>query len=105
MSTDWRCEMRSNLEIFEKFIEHEMENTFWQSKERVYSHSAEYFFDAITGTLYKTPEEYKEWLLALLEAFRDAKFETIGSLFYTTVYQDTIKAYEKGLLEFLDYED
>ena len=105
MSLDWRCEMRTNLELFQDFMDYEIRDAERAKGDRVYSHAAEYFCDAMTGTLHKTPEEYREWLIALMEAFRDARMDTIGTLLYTTVYQDIIKDYETGKLEFLDYEN
>lgn len=97
--------MRTNLELFQDFMDSEISSTQRVPKERVYNRAAEYFCDAMTGTLHKDPEEYREWLTALLEAFRDAHMDTIGTLLYTTVYQDIIKDYENGKMEFLDYED
>lgn len=105
MSTDPRCEIRSNLEIFQDFIDSEISSTKRVPRERVYNHAAEYFCDALTGTLYKDPEEYREWLTALLEAFREARTDSIGVLLYTTVYKDIIRQYEEERLEFLDYEN
>lgn len=105
MSIDYRCEKRSNLEIFQDFIDHEIRTTQKAPRDRVYNRSAEYFFDALTGTLYKDPEEFREWVIALLEAFREAKMDSIGTLIYTTVYKDIIQSYEDDQMEFLDYED
>lgn len=97
--------MRTNLEIFQDFMDHEIRSAERTKGNRVYNHAAEYFCDAMTGTCHKSAEEYREWLIALMEAFRDARMDTIGNLLYTTVYKDVIKSYENEQLEFLDYEN
>ena len=97
--------MRTNIEIFEDFIDHEIRSAERTKGDAVYYTAAEYFCDAMTGVCYRTPEEYREWLIALMEAFRLGKMDTIGNMLYTTVYQDVIKSYENEQLEFLDYEN
>ena len=40
--------MRTNLEIFQDFMDHEIRSAERTKGNRVYNHAAEYFFDAIS---------------------------------------------------------
>ena len=97
--------MRTNLERFQDFMDSEIKSTENVKDDKVYYNAGEHFCDAMSGCLYRTPEDYRKWLIHLMEAFREGRTDIIGEMLYTTVYQSVILDYEKGKLEFLDYED
>lgn len=97
--------MRTNLERFEQFLDHEIKNAENMKEDYVYYNAGEYFCDVISGCLYRTPKDYRRWLIRLMEAFRDKRTDIIGEMLYTTAYHSVVMDYENGKLEFLDDEN
>jgi len=92
----------SNLEMFQEFLDQEKIKLYKLPSERVHSRGAEYLLDAMLGSMYRDPEEYREWLSDLIECFYTADMGRLGDLLFTTVYKDITQSYHDGYLDYLD---
>lgn len=92
----------TNKELFEVFLDSEYEDMLSRKGNDQYM-GAELFTEALVGAQYRTPEEYKEYVMDLIElvdkAGRTGDFTALGSKLYTSLYNDFQKMVKQGIWE------
>lgn len=89
-------------ELFEVFLDSEYEDMLSRKGNDQYL-GAELFTEGLVGAQYRTPEEYKEYVMDLIElvdkAGRTGDFTALGSKLYTSLYNDFQKMVKQGIWE------
>ena len=89
-------------ELFEVFLDSEYEDMLSRKGNDQYL-GAELFTEGLVGAQYRTPEEYKEYVLDLIDlvdrAGRTGNFTALGSKLYTSLYNDFQKMVKQGIWE------
>ena len=108
MSYDWRAEKMTTKELFEVFLSSEYKDMEGRKGREQYM-GAELFTEGLVGAQYRTPEEYREYVLDLMDlverAGRTGDFTPLGSKMYTSLYNDFQKMVKQGLWEEPNYEN
>ena len=89
-------------ELFEIFLDSERKDLEQRKGNDQYL-GAELFTEGLVGAQYRTPEEYKEYVMDLIElvdkAGRTGDFTALGSKLYTSLYNDFKKMVKQGIWE------
>lgn len=92
----------TNKELFEVFLDSEYEDMLSRKGNDQYM-GAELFTEGLVGAQYRTPEEYQEYVMDLIElvdkAGRTGDFTALGSKLYTSLYNDFQKMVKQGIWE------
>lgn len=102
MSYDWRAEKMTNKELFDLFLGSECKDIESRSGREQYM-GAELFTEGLVGAQYRTPDEYREYVVDLIDlverAGRTGDFTALGSKLYTSLYNDFQKMVKQGIWE------
>jgi muconolactone delta-isomerase len=102
MSYDWRAEKMTTKELFDLFLDSEYEDMEGRKGREQYM-GAELFTEGLIGAQYRTPDEYREYVLDLIDlvdrAGRTGDFTALGSKLYTSLYNDFQKMVKQGIWE------
>jgi len=102
MSYDWRAEKMTTKELFDLFLDSEYEDMLSRKGNDQYM-GAELFTEGLIGAQYRTPDEYREYVMDLIDlvdrAGRTGDFTALGSKLYTSLYNDFQKMVKQGIWE------
>lgn len=89
-------------ELFDVFLDSEYEDMLSRKGNDQYM-GAELFTEGLVGAQYRTPEEYKIYVMDLINlvdrAGRTGDFTALGSKLYTSLYNDFQKMVKQGIWE------
>ena len=89
-------------ELFDLFLDSEYEDMLSRKGNDQYM-GAELFTEGLVGAQYRTPEEYKIYVMDLINlverAGRTGDFTALGSKLYTSLYNDFQKMVKQGIWE------
>ena len=92
-------------ELFDLFLDSEYEDMLSRKGNDQYM-GAELFTEGLVGAQYRTPEEYKIYVMDLINlvgrAGRTGDFTALGSKLYTSLYNDFQKMVKQGIWELED---
>ena len=95
-------------ELFEVFLDSERKDMQGRTGRDQYL-GAELFTEGLIGAQYRTPEEYQEYVLDLIDlvekAGRTGDFTALGSKLYTSLYNDFKNMVKQGIWEEPSYEN
>ena len=95
-------------ELFEVFLSSEYKDMEGRKGREQYM-GAELFTEGLVGAQYRTPEEYREYVLDLMDlverAGRTGDFTALGSKLYTSLYNDFKNMVKQGIWEEPSYEN